>query len=43
MLAHLGATLAAAHVTGPVVLIVGEVAAQAAAGVALSAELARTA
>ncbi len=43
VLAHLGATLAAAHVTGPVVLIVGEVAAQAAAGVALSAELARTA
>lgn len=42
-LADLGATLAAAQVGGPVVLIVGEVAAQAAASVALSAELARTA
>jgi uroporphyrin-III C-methyltransferase len=43
VLADLGATLAAAQVAGPVVLIVGEVAAQAAAGVALSAGLARTA
>lgn len=42
-LADLGATLAAAQVTGPVVLIVGEVAAQASAGMALSTDLARTA